>query len=700
MTAFDDLAKERRWVLWSWKERPQGPTKVPMQRSGAPASSTDPSTWATLHELEGAKGFSGVGIMLTGDGLGGIDLDHCRDPVTGAVDPWAAEIIADFGSYAEVSPSGTGVKILALGAPEKLPGSKWTPEGVAPKETGMPHADIFTDKRFFTVTRKVLDSVPDEIVDGGDVDGAWNRLCYRIGKYRSQTERVQVSLPDRVELDDALLSRMREMPVVWARWMNGTEGGSDRSSNDAALASAMAGAEFTHREIRAALEGYKLGQIGSGKLTGGDAERQVLRLLELSEGHRPRASYQHPDEIETLAQVVGEGFARAQEQVRKEAERRAQEERESVLFTPEQASVAYFLENHPPERQWILPGVLPLGVGAMFGGAGGVGKSYSTLLLAVSICLGIDFWGLGQCNPGKVMIFSAEDDRDEMHRRLHKVLDWMIAAGVPFEPYDLEGRLFISDRVGKDNLMTVVRDREVQRTAMAERIARTVAQVPGVSLVILDPLSRFRGGSGNAEEEATRFVEAVESVRTYTGATVLLPVHLNKAASRSGDTTQDAIRGSSALVDGMRWVATLSPMHETQAKERGMEPDDAKKWARFEIAKGNYSAPIPGIWLERQLGGILAPGQVPEIRPTNANAKGDQAYAFALGKIVEVLRDQPRSLKNLKDMAGRSGRIPVGINRIPSIISRAEVEGHLVVTQGDGTPRGMMVSLKNQSHDG
>jgi hypothetical protein len=695
MTAFDDLAKERRWVLWSWKERPQGPTKVPMQRSGAPASSTDPSTWATLHELEGAKGFSGVGIMLTGDGLGGIDLDHCRDPVTGAVDPWAAEIIADFGSYAEVSPSGTGVKILALGAPEKLPGSKWTPEGVAPKETGMPHADIFTDKRFFTVTRKVLDSVPDEIVDAGDVDGAWNRLCYRIGKYRSQTERVQVSLPDRVELDDALLSRMREIPVVWARWINGTEGGADRSSNDAALASAMAGAEFTHREIRAALEGYKLGQIGSGKLTGGDAERQVLRLLELSEGHRPRASYQHPDEIETLAQVVGEGFARAQEQVRKEAERRAQEERESVLFTPEQASVAYFLENHPPERQWILPGVLPLGVGAMFGGAGGVGKSYSTLLLAVSICLGIDFWGLGQCNPGKVMIFSAEDDRDEMHRRLHKVLDWMIAAGVPFEPYHLEGRLFISDRVGKDNLMTVVRDREVQRTAMAERIARTVAQVPGVSLVILDPLSRFRGGSGNAEEEATRFVEAVESVRTYTGATVLLPVHLNKAASRSGDSSQDAIRGSSALVDGMRWVGTLLGMSEQVGEERGMKPGDHKQWARFEVAKGNYSAPFPGIWLKRQQGGILAPEELPDARAATGPNESEGTYVLVLGKLRKILQAGPVSMKTLKNMSGKSGLIPVGINRLSSIVYRAAEEGYLVVADEPGTPNGKIVSLAN-----
>lgn len=41
-----------------------------------------------------------------------IDLDHCRNPATGEIEPWALAIIERLNSYIEVSPSGKGVHIL------------------------------------------------------------------------------------------------------------------------------------------------------------------------------------------------------------------------------------------------------------------------------------------------------------------------------------------------------------------------------------------------------------------------------------------------------------------------------------------------------------------------------------------------------------------------------------------------------------
>ena len=46
--------------------------------------------------------------------IAGIDLDGCRNPLTGDVDDWAVEIVKQFDSYTEVSPSGTGLKIFCL----------------------------------------------------------------------------------------------------------------------------------------------------------------------------------------------------------------------------------------------------------------------------------------------------------------------------------------------------------------------------------------------------------------------------------------------------------------------------------------------------------------------------------------------------------------------------------------------------------
>jgi hypothetical protein len=52
--------------------------------------------------------------------LGGIDLDSCRS-AEGIFEPWATEVIDRFGSYAEVSPSGTGAKIFFTYREDDLP---------------------------------------------------------------------------------------------------------------------------------------------------------------------------------------------------------------------------------------------------------------------------------------------------------------------------------------------------------------------------------------------------------------------------------------------------------------------------------------------------------------------------------------------------------------------------------------------------
>lgn len=127
---FDDLEDRPCWVAWQneLREAPNGKpgrkTKVPYRpRGGGKASSTDAATWGTYREavarkkaLKGTLG-KGTGIIL-GDldgtyGLGGIDLDSCWDGERWT-DQWAKEVRKRFGTYAEVSPSGEGVKLFFL----------------------------------------------------------------------------------------------------------------------------------------------------------------------------------------------------------------------------------------------------------------------------------------------------------------------------------------------------------------------------------------------------------------------------------------------------------------------------------------------------------------------------------------------------------------------------------------------------------
>ena len=74
------LKESRRWVCFDAAKAPINPA------TGQNAKPNDPATWGTLEAAQAAVsrfGLRGVGVLL-GDGLCGIDIDHCRDPDTGA----------------------------------------------------------------------------------------------------------------------------------------------------------------------------------------------------------------------------------------------------------------------------------------------------------------------------------------------------------------------------------------------------------------------------------------------------------------------------------------------------------------------------------------------------------------------------------------------------------------------------------------
>lgn len=99
------LMQGRRWT------RAVG--KRPVTVAGAPASVTDPSTWAQFAAVKSGAG-DGFGVML-GGGLGCYDLDHC---IAGdRLAPWAAEVLAGCEPLlVERSVSGDGLHIFVAAA--------------------------------------------------------------------------------------------------------------------------------------------------------------------------------------------------------------------------------------------------------------------------------------------------------------------------------------------------------------------------------------------------------------------------------------------------------------------------------------------------------------------------------------------------------------------------------------------------------
>lgn len=176
------------WIVWKEVTKGDRPTKVPFQVNGQPAKSTDPSTWTTFEQAaEAADRFSGIGFVFPLDrSMTGVDLDGCRDPETGTVADWARQIVKDLDSYAEVSPSRTGIKLFCLGKLPSDTGKKRTVKDVDRVGDKEPAVEAYDHGRYFTVTGWRLNGLPEEPQPRQpQIDGLWqSRLADAEGPAR------------------------------------------------------------------------------------------------------------------------------------------------------------------------------------------------------------------------------------------------------------------------------------------------------------------------------------------------------------------------------------------------------------------------------------------------------------------------------------------------------------------------------------
>jgi len=279
------------------------------------------------------------------------------------------------------------------------------------------------------------------------------------------------------------------------------------------------------------------------------------------------------------------------------------------LFDLEDAKIGLsWTTEEPPTRVDIFTDKLPKGKVALLTGPGSTGKTILSIQMGMSIATGIPLGGDGGWDveePGAVLCLFAEEDTAELHRRVYRVFneneDYRNAI------FDLHQNLYINSMTGMDNLMTIKGPNgEVVETNYLQQLIMVTEQIPNLSLIIIDPLSRFRGGDEIDNVAATRFVTAIEQLAKITGATVLLVHHVNKSSIRdSASAGQTASRGASALVDGVRWNANLFPMTEAEAKQFKIHKNERLNYVKLDVVKNNYTPPIGPTWFKRGNYGVL-----------------------------------------------------------------------------------------------
>lgn len=162
-----ELRDVDRWVVWKAEVRDGKTTKVPFRADGAgPASSTNPKMWtsfdvevafATMNEAYG------IGFVLTiNDPFVALDLDKVlNDGALNGSELAGATLgtwVAALNTYTEISPSGTGLRIIGRGR---------FPENGRKKG----NVEAYSAERFLTITGDVfrglgvLRDVPQELLD-------------------------------------------------------------------------------------------------------------------------------------------------------------------------------------------------------------------------------------------------------------------------------------------------------------------------------------------------------------------------------------------------------------------------------------------------------------------------------------------------------------------------------------------------------
>lgn len=227
---------------------------------------------------------------------------------------------------------------------------------------------------------------------------------------------------------------------------------------------------------------------------------------------------------------------------------------------------------------------------------GGTGKSFALMQLALSVATGSAWLNTYDVpSRGRVLLACGEEDLDEVRRRLQ-------ACAEGLSEWE---RALVSEHLVPLGLAGT-------RTAFLERREGSIVPTPWYGqflaaleghewrAIILDPLSRWGGPEVETDAyAATQLVELLEGLAKLDGHPAIIAAH-HERKGMGGTSDASSVRGSSALVDGPRWVANLRRRKDSQLLE-------------LEVTKANNTVPAPPLLLTRTANGPLRAATPDEI---------------------------------------------------------------------------------------
>ncbi len=506
-----ELRARRQWVAWRWERRAEKWTKVPVNaRTGKRAASNNPTTWTDFetaqHYAANHTEIAGVGYMFSQDDpYSGIDFDTCRGLETGALDTWAEATLAGFDSYAEVSPSGTGIKAFVKATlpdhgirskrPDDLPGGT---------------VEMYDRGRFFTVTGHHVRNTPATIHDAQE---AVTALYARLTSAKPRDDAAPSSAARKTDdkqatrdtlTDDELITAAREArngAKFTDLWMGNIADYASHSEADLALCSLLA------------------------FYTGPDAAR-IDRLFR--ESRLMRSKWDEKRGTETYGEMTVAkalsgltAYWQPGERYADNRERQAIQSGDTTASEPDAAprdewtpKITYLSDVQPERVRHLWPGRIPLGKLTVVDGDPGLGKT--TVLLDIGARLTTDAampdgTASDLDGPAGVVILTAEDGlADTIRPRLD-------AAGAD-----------VSKVVALECLVNGDEERSLSLTDL--NAIEAAVQAVDAKLVIIDPLMAFLSSETNSyrDQDMRRVLAPLARLAERLECAIVVIRHLSK----------------------------------------------------------------------------------------------------------------------------------------------------------------------------
>jgi RecA-family ATPase len=255
------------------------------------------------------------------------------------------------------------------------------------------------------------------------------------------------------------------------------------------------------------------------------------------------------------------------------------------LFDPKAATPSPVLEPLPfvdmsewhideavPPREWGVLDLFPRRNVALLSGEGAAGKTLLLLQLGVAHTLGRDWLGtLPELGP--FLYFGAEDETDEIHRRLADILKHY---GADFP--SLQGDLHLLTFAGEDAVLGHADNTGlVKPTPLFDRLLKAVTEIKPV-LIGIDTSADVFAGNENDRSQVRQFVGMLRKLAMQANAYVIVNSH----PSLTGISTRTGLSGSTGWHNSVRARAYLT----TVKTDKDEEPDPNLRTLEFK--KNNY----------------------------------------------------------------------------------------------------------------